>query len=254
MSAPDASPPGAGLEGCVLKWSPSAGRDGNGAFEGLEMPDGRGTHPGVMHFYVVTEHDAYRVDQHNEPGAVDLDNHPDRLRCEVKGMRTGGTNLALVPGQRWRISWSFFLPATMEATGSFSDIFQMKYVDTGGASSGSPVFTINLPRPGGVEKLVAQAQFAPGLGGFPALDLVPLREKWVSTTFDFTVGAGAAGKLRWIVSDGARTLVDVEKQVPTWPSDAARLRPKWGLYRKLGDPHVRTTHMLIADLRAWLCQ
>ena len=44
--------------------------------------------------------------------------------------------------------------------------------------------------------------------------------------------------------------------ISTWPANASRLRPKWGIYRSLGDTSgsVRTTYILLSDLRAYTCQ
>jgi hypothetical protein len=240
---------------CTLQWSPSAMRDGADAFEGLEMADNVGTHPGVAHFTTVAAHDAYRIDQHADaPDAVDYDRRKtDRIRCETRGMRSPAGNVALLEGQHWLMTWSIFLPGSMKASHRFSDIWQMKYVDADGRSSGSPVFTLNLPQAGG-EKLQLQAQFSPDRGGFPSADLAQLRDRWITTEVEFTIGN--PGSIRWKLSDGAKTILDVKKDgIVTWPADAARLRPKWGLYRSLGDRGaINTTYMMIADLKAYLCK
>jgi hypothetical protein len=38
-----------------------------------------------------------------------------------------------------------------------------------------------------------------------------------------------------------------------WPSDGARLRPKWGIYRGI-TTGVQTTYILLSGLRAYQCQ
>ncbi len=70
-----------------LVWSPSAARDGLGAFEGIE-DDRSHSHPGVKHIY--TQGDAYRWDMHPR----DRDGS-DRQRNEVKGMHVGGKDLSM---------------------------------------------------------------------------------------------------------------------------------------------------------------
>jgi hypothetical protein len=39
----------------------------------------------------------------------------------------------------------------------------------------------------------------------------------------------------------------------TWPSDAARVRPKWGICRGI-TTGVRTTYMMVTDFKAYECQ
>jgi chitin-binding protein len=51
---------------------------------------------------------------------------------------------------------------------------------------------------------------------------------------ELTIGDKPNGKVRWVLRDGTRTVTDVTKSgLDTWVED--RVRPKWGIYRSLGD-------------------
>jgi hypothetical protein len=239
-------------DGCTLRWSPSASRDGKAAFEGLEMPDSNGVHPGAVHFSTVTDHDAFRIDQHYDPpGAVDYDvKVQDRLRCEVKGMHASGVNLQLVSGQTWRLSWSLLVPSSLQGSTRFHHIWQMKYVDTAGASSDGPVLTLDLINQSGVEKI--------RLDVFGVTSTAPVKlihDRWLTTEVTVKIAPGTAGSARWRLWDGATQLADETKAgISTWPSNAARLRPKWGIYRSLGDlSAIQTSYILLSGMKGFTC-
>jgi hypothetical protein len=258
-SAPDASttagadgaPP---VPGCQLVWSPSALKDGFEAFEGLEMPDmpGIATHTGVSHTSIVAEHDAYRIDQHYAPPIIDYDRRQmDRVRCETKGFHVGGKNLELLEGQTWRITWSFLVPATLKASGRFNHIWQMKYVTTGGTSSDGPLLTLDLSGSTGGGQIKLDVF---GVANLPGTDLTPLHDRWLSADVTLKIAGGTGGSVHFILKDGDTVLTDASKDgISLWPADTARLRPKWGIYRGLGDPSVETTYILLSDLKAYTC-
>jgi hypothetical protein len=252
VSGTDAATP----EGCTLKWSPSAVVEGNKAFEFLELPDRNMIHPGADHLSVVTEGDIYRFDSHYEQGGpIDYDRmlftgpmRNDRLRGEVRGMVGPGGILEMKNGQTWRIHWALNIPTTLKGTGRFTHIFQLKFIDTGGGLSGSPILTLSLSSPDNIQMRL-------WLGGpsFPVINLGPLHDRWLSSELVIKVGPGNSGTVRWIFKDGTRTLHDSMVSGTTWPGNAVRVWPKWGIYRGITDG-VRTTHMLTREFRAYQCQ
>jgi hypothetical protein len=174
----------------------------------------------------------------------------DRLRCEVKGMRAGGVNLQLLNGQTWKLSWSLLVPSTLKGSTRFNHIWQMKYVDTSGGSSDGPVLTLDLINQSGVEKI--------RLDVFGVSSTVPvklLHDRWLTTEVTVKIAPGTGGSARWKLYDGAALLADETKQgISTWPSNAARLRPKWGIYRSLGDlAAIQTTHILLSGFQGYTC-
>ena len=261
----DAAPPVTGdppaLPGCKLMWSPSAMRDGDKAFEAAEMPDiqfpggSPGTHQGVKHLTAVAEHDAYRIDSHySPPGAVDFDRvtqtgpaRDDRLRCETRGMvDSAGKQVDMLNGQTWRFTWSFYLPASLKGTSRFTHIMQMKYLDKSGGASGSPIVTLTLRPNDRIELLLWL-----GGGSVSVIDASGLHDKWLSA--DLTLKIASAGSVHWTFKDGDKVLVDKQQNGTIWPSDGARLRPKWGIYRGI-TTGVQSTYILLSDLKAYQCQ
>jgi chitin-binding protein len=258
------APPSTGgtmIPGCTLRWSPSAMRDGEKAFEAAEMPDVQfpggspGTHPGVKHLTEVADHDAYRIDSHyNPPNAVDYDRvtqtgpmRTDRLRCETRGMvDSAGKQVELHNGETWRLTWSLYIPATLKGTGRFTHIMQMKYVDKSGGASGSPIVTVTL-RPGDTVEVL----FWIGGGSIITTNISALHDRWLSA--DMTMKIGTAGSVHWVLKDGDKVVADKTQNGTTWPIDGDRLRPKWGIYRGI-TTGVETTYIMLSDMRAYQCQ
>jgi hypothetical protein len=263
-SPSDASPPPTEeptIPGCTLKWSPSAMRDGDNAFEAAEMPDiqfpggSPGTHQGVKHLSFVPEHDAYRIDSHySPPGMVDFDRvtqtgpaRDDRLRCETRGMvDSAGKQVDMLNGETWRFTWSFYMPASLKGTSRFTHIMQMKYLDKGGGASGSPIVTLTLRPNDRIELLLWL-----GGGSVSVIDASALHDKWL--TADLTMKIAPAGNVHWVFKDGDKVLVDKQQNGTIWPSDGARLRPKWGIYRGIA-AGVQSTYILLSALKAYKCQ
>jgi chitin-binding protein len=159
-----------------------------------------------------------------------------------------GGILEMKNGQTWRIHWALNIPTTLKGTGRFTHIFQLKFIDTGGGLSGSPILTLSLSQPDNIQMRL-------WLGGpsFPVINLGPLHDRWLSSELVIKVGPGNTGTVRWIFKDGERTLHDSMVNGTTWPGNAVRVWPKWGIYRGITDG-VRTTHMLTRDFRAYQCQ
>lgn len=247
---------GAAPAGCTLQWSPSAMRDGDKAFEFLEMPDRNMIHAGTPHLTAVPERDAYRFDSHYDPpGTVDFDCavftgpvRNDRMRGEVRGMMGASGQLDMLEGQTWKTSWSLFIPASLQGTGRFTHIYQLKYIDKGGGVSGSPIITLSLARP---DNMALRLWL--GGGSFPTISLANLHDRWLWTEVTVKVGPAATGTVRWVLKDGDKVLVDTQVRGTTWPADAARVRHKWGIYRGITDG-VKTTYMMAADFKGYLCQ
>jgi hypothetical protein len=236
-------------------------RDGEKAFEAVEMPDVQfpggsvGTHRGVKHITSVAEHDAYRIDSHyNPPSAVDYDRvtqtgpmRTDRLRCETRGMvDAAGKQVDMLNGETWRLHWQFYAPGTLKGTGRFTHIMQVKYIDKGGGASGSPIVTLTLRGGDNVELLLWL-----GGGSVATTSMAGLHDKWLDA--DLTIKIAPQGSVHWTFKDGDKVLVDKQQNGVIWPSDGARLRPKWGIYRGITDG-VQTTYIQLSELRAYRCK
>ncbi|MFD5193961.1 Tat pathway signal sequence domain protein [Streptomyces sp. NPDC058357] len=224
-----------------LRWSPSASSGGLGAFETVE-DDRADSHPaGQPH--IRTEGDNFRFTMHT----VDRDTSTDRQRQEVTGLRTSGSSyLKWLPGETWRITYRMYIPGSLKATTSFTHIMQMKQPGNGT----SPIVVQSLRRVNGVQTIELKLAVADVLVG--RTDLAPLHDKWIDVDFRITIGDGASGSVRWILKDGATTVIDKSASgVDTFLAD--RVRPKWGIYRSLGDTSgsLQDTYLLLTRMRGY---
>ncbi|MFF3655010.1 Tat pathway signal sequence domain protein [Streptomyces olivochromogenes] len=224
-----------------LKWSPSASGDKLGAFETIE-DDRADSHPaGQPHIFATG--DNWRFNMHT----VDRDTSTDRQRQEVTGLRTSGSSyLKWTPGQTWRLTYSMYIPSSLKATTTFTHIMQMKQPGTGT----SPIVVQSLRRVNGVQTIELKLAIDDILIG--RTDLDPLHDKWTDVDFQIKVGDGTSGSVRWILKSGSTTVIDKSRTgVDTFLAD--RVRPKWGIYRSLGDTSgsLQDCYLLLTNLRGY---
>ncbi len=178
---------------------------------------------------------------------VDRDTSTDRQRQEVTGLRTGTSGyLKWTQGQTWRITYSMYIPSSLKATTTFTHIMQMKQPGSGT----SPIVVQSLRRVNGVQTIELNLPIAGVLVGRTGLD--PLHDTWTDVDVQVKVGNGTAGSVRWILTSGSTTVIDKSKTgVDTFLAD--RVRPKWGIYRSLGDTSgsLQNTYLLLTDLRGY---
>ncbi|MFJ8357893.1 heparin lyase I family protein [Streptomyces sp. NPDC093984] len=224
-----------------LKWSPSARNDGLGAFETVE-DDRADSHP-AGHPHIFATGDNWRFNMHT----VDRDTSTDRQRQEVTGLRTSSSSyLKWTEGQTWRITYSMYIPSSLKATTTFTHIMQMKQPGTGT----SPIVVQSLRRVNGVQTIELKLAIDDIL--VSRTNLEPLHDKWTDVDFQIKVGDGSAGSVRWILKSGSTTVIDKSKTgVDTFLAD--RVRPKWGIYRSLGDTSgsLQDTYLLLTGLRGY---
>jgi Carbohydrate binding module (family 6) len=230
----------AAATGWQQRWAPEASVDGLGAFEGVE-DDRANSHPaGQPHIFV--QDNNFRFNMH----MVDRDSMTDRQRQEVKGMHAQGADLVVANGETWRWTYAMYLPDSLKATTTFTHIMQMKMPGDGS----SPILTTSLQRVGNVPKIQLHAFNDDVIVG--RADLAPLQNTWIDVEFEMTVGDGTKGAVRWALHDGATTVIDVSRSgLDTFLGD--RVRPKWGIYRSLGDTSgsLQDTYMLLTSMRAY---
>jgi hypothetical protein len=224
-----------------LKWSPSASGDGLGAFETIE-DDRADSHPaGQPHIFATGNN--WRFNMHT----VDRDTSTDRQRQEVTGLRTGSSGyLKWTEGQTWRVTYSMYIPSSLKATTTFTHIMQMKQPGNGT----SPIVVQSLRRVNGVQTIELKLAIDDILIG--RTDLEPLQNKWIDVDFQIKVGNGSAGSVRWILKNGSTTVIDKSTTgVDTFLAD--RVRPKWGIYRSLGDTSgsLQDCYLLLTNLRGY---
>jgi hypothetical protein len=221
-----------------LRWAPEASVHGLAAFEGVE-DDRANSHPaGQPHIFVPSGSNDYRFNMH----MVDRDTMTDRQRQEVKGMVWEGSNLILLQGETWKLAHSMFIPSSLKSTTTFTHIMQTKAPGT----DSLPMITMSLRRHSGVQKI----ELVVGGTNIGMTDLVPLQNKWIDVELEMTIGD--SGRVRWVLRDGATTVIDVSRTgVDNWLTD--RVRPKWGIYRSLGDTSgsLQDCYLLIRNMRCY---
>jgi len=236
----DPVPEGPTTPAWQLRWAPDPRVDGLRAFEFVEE-DRANSHPaGQPH--IKADGDNYRFTMHT----VDRDKSTDRQRQEVRGSSKDGQDLILLKGSTWRFTQSMFIPSSLKATTSFTHIMQTKAPGTGTL----PMMTMSLQRPGGEPKI--QIRLTEGGVTVGSTDLAPLQNRWIDMELEMTLGDAPNGRVRWVLRDGSRTLVDTARSgVDTWLED--RARPKWGIYRSLGDSSgsLQYCYLLLRNLRAY---
>jgi len=216
-------------------WTPNPRTDGLKMFESLE-DDRAKSHAGTKHIYV--QGDNVRFDMHMR----DRDTKTDRQRNEAVGMKQNGRRLDMRDGETWKLSWELFIPSSLRATKSFTHIHQLKMPGLGSA----PIFVMSLRLKGSTPTIETQVAHKGVHVGH--VDLAPLQNKWIKTEFEFKIGNN--GRVRWVLRDGSRTVIDTSRSgVDMFMSD--RVRPKWGIYRSLGDKaNLRDCHLLLRNMRA----
>ena len=83
-------------------------------------------------------------------------------------------------------------------------------------------------------------------------ELEPLHDRWIDVDFQIKVGNGSAGSLRWILKNGSTTVIDKSRTgIDTFLAD--RVRPKWGIYRSLGDTSgsLQNCYLLLSNMRGY---
>ncbi|MFI1831398.1 Tat pathway signal sequence domain protein [Streptomyces sp. NPDC020412] len=223
-----------------LRWSPSAAVDKLRAFETLE--DDRADSHTSYGPHITTEGDNFRFTMHTQ----DRDTSTDRQRHEVTGCRSGDSFLRWKSGETWRVTYSMFIPAALKATSTFTHIMQMKQPGAGS----SPIIVQSLRRDGGRQTIELKIFTSNILVG--RTDLAPLHDKWTDVDFQIKIGNGTSGSVRWILKSGGKTVIDASKNgVDTFLAD--RVRPKWGIYRSLGDSSgsLQNCHLLLTNMRGY---
>jgi Carbohydrate binding module (family 6) len=223
------------------RWAPSASTDGLNAFETVE-DDRADSHPaGQPHIY--PEGNNFRWNMH----MVDRDTMTDRQRQEVTGMRTGsGSYLEWHAGETWRTTYSLYVPSSLKATTTFTHIMQMKMPGTGS----DPIVVQSLRRVNGAQTIELVVVSGNVLVGRTSLD--QLHDSWVDVDFQITIGDGTSGAVQWSITKAGTQLVYVSRTgVDTFIDD--RVRPKWGIYRSLGDTSgsLEDCYLLTTNMRGY---
>ncbi len=176
----------------------------------------------------------------------------DRQRNEILDL----DNLKGIEGEKVVYRWKFRLPEGMKATSSFTHIHQLKGV--GGNDIGMPLITLTVRKKSNgnqIELIYVPPKEDPGGQGNDYLATVPFADfegEWVEATETVTYGYDTNYSMSITrIRDGKRLLFYSGKR-DMWRTGATMIRPKWGIYRSIGDngnkkTELRDERLLFAD-------
>ncbi len=187
----------------------------------------------VFDFYIHVEND----DDRGNPQKT------DRQRNEIKTDSHSPASMVAQEGETLEMRWKFRLPAGMQTTGKFCHVHQLKGIDNreGTADVSLPLITFT-PRTlsGGRQQL--QVIYVPPVEEgssniyLAKVDLTDFLGEWVAVTERVRFAReGSYSVTITRISDGRQLLkIDNEKR-NLWRTGTTGLRPKWGIYRSIGD-------------------
>lgn len=229
--------PARAAEDWQLRWSPTAKDDGMTAWESIAAD--RSHSAGRPHIY--PDGDNWRFNIHK----IDRDlPKTDRQRQEVAGCRNGDTYLRWRDGSTWRITYSMYLPSSLQASTKGSNILQIKK-----PNPSMPLLLQSLRIVDGEPMIEMKSIASSTLIGRTSLD--PLHDNWTDVDIKLTVGNGKSGSIRWTLASGGKTVIDVAKSGIDTLSQGDRVYPRWGIYRPVHDTGLQDCYMLLTNPRAY---
>ena len=176
---------------------------------------------------------------------ADRDNDPstgktDRQRCEVK---TDGHSPAQYVGQEGEtmtFTWKFRLLSTMLTTTKFCHVHQLKGLDnsSGTADVSMPLITFTAVTVSGNQKFQVRYHNRNDntTTKWATVDLANFKGKWVTVTETCKFGSNGTYNLTIKDYKTGNTIVSISKSgVDMWRTGTAGMRPKWGIYRYIGE-------------------
>ncbi|HEX4869878.1 MAG TPA: discoidin domain-containing protein [Moraxellaceae bacterium] len=157
----------------------------------------------------------------------------DRQRNEIKVDAQSPAGLRAVQGDRMTYEWKFRLDSGFQASPSFTHLHQVKPV---GGDDDMPLMTL-IARGGSADALeLTQYDYSNQRRVLKSVPLSLLRGEWVQVRSNLTAGRpGRYAITLTRVRDGATLLSYSASSIDMWRSGVQFLRPKWGIYRSLGD-------------------
>lgn len=189
-------------------------------------------------------------------------NITDRQRNEIKTGPKSPASLVAQEGETLTMRWKFKLPEGMLTTKKFSHIHQLKGIDNkeGTADVGHPLMTLTCYSNGSAQELRLNFEDRTARGDadqkvfvLKKTDLAPFLGEWVEA--EEVARFGAEGTYRIVIkriSDGKVLFTYSNSNLDMWRTGSTGLRPKWGIYRYIGDDRtwedqLRDEQLLYAD-------
>ncbi len=185
-----------------------------------------------------------------------LANVTDRQRNELK---TSSQSPAFMVGQEGDsvvMTWKFRLPEGMLTTNRFTHIHQLKAIDNkaGTADVAYPLITITCCTVGSTGQQMQvrwQDRFNSNKTTYLArADLVPLLGQWLEAEERVRYGADGSYSITIRNVKTGEVVIDLStRRLDMWRTDCAGLRPKWGIYRYIGENRSMQSQLRDEELR-----
>lgn len=213
-----------------------------------ETPDSSGAHASEHFRHIRQVYDKelkkpvfafiIHVDTDDDRG---LPNITDRQRNEIKTDKKSPAHMVGQDGETMLFRWKFRLPEGFRTTTKFTHLHQLKGIDNSSSTAdvGAPLITLTAysGAKGGQQLRVRYDNRKENtVSTLGKADLSDFLGYWVEVEEKVRFGAeGSYELLIRRIKDG-KTLIELNLQeVDMWRTDCAGMRPKWGIYRYLGE-------------------
>ena len=234
-----------------------------------ETPDNSGAHASAPFRHITQSYDEelgkhvfnfiMHVENDDDRGKPDV---TDRQRNEIKTDAKSPEEMVARKGETLKIVWKFRLPEGMKTTKSFSHIHQLKGIDNseGTADVSMPLVTYTVRSlSNGKQQFqviyVGPSEAETGNVYLAKEDLSDFLGEWVEVTETVCFDDNGSYNLEIMRIRDGKTLVEVSVEgLQLWRDGAAGIRPKWGLYRSIGEngsnkDQLRDEILRFADFR-----
>ena len=167
----------------------------------------------------------------------------DRQRNEIKTDSHSPASMVAQEGETLEMRWKFRLPEGMRTTAKFCHVHQLKGIDNreGTADVSLPLITFTLRTlSSGSQQFqviyVPPAEEGSGNNYLARTELSGFLGEWVAVTERVTFAReGSYTAVLTRISDGKELLRITDERRNLWRTGTTGLRPKWGIYRSIGD-------------------
>lgn len=181
----------------------------------------------------------------------------DRQRNEIKTDNKSPESLVGQKGDTMVFRWKFCLPAGFQTTTKFSHLHQLKGIDnsSGTADVSSPLITLTAysGSKGGQQLRVRYDKRGGTTTTLASADLNDFLGNWVEVEEKACFGEDGSYELIITRIKDGKVLIKYEpEKMDMWRTDCMGIRPKWGIYRYLGEDRswqdqLRDEKILFAD-------
>lgn len=186
-----------------------------------------------------------------------LVNITDRQRNELKTWAKSPAFMVGQEGDIMVIKWKFKLPEGMLTTKKFCHVHQLKALDNkeSTADVGMPIITFTCCIVGSGNKQEFQVRWQDRNNNYKTfylarLDLSQFLGVWVEAEERIKCGANGSYSLALRNLKTGNVMLDMpEQNLDMWRTDCAGVRPKWGIYRNIGENRSMENSLRDEELR-----